>query len=660
MANIPQKGPAVRASKPGATSGVAYVSRIPISPSQVRTVGRLVSLPAQNFPAAKPLQPKNQLLSDEQRLHHQPGALSNGKSPACMSPVPGRLPDKHPVGRLVNAAFHVSPVAKSPREGQQLSKKRLREFCKHILEGIEALPTTPQTPSRQQVTPNTGAHNGEESGDAALHGKGGCGPSMARGDSPQLPDDVPVSPVGPERAVPSRDPGPLSVLHSRCAPWEQADHGSPGQDKGGEPRGPGAVDSLELAGRGHARRETPVTRAVAGTFQVPSPLYCSPGGPCQTSTPTGQGHPDSESSCLGNSPLRPVEAVLPPLPTPDFARFGRVWQGYWPSKRPFASADSASQESSLHGPHSASSGSAVAVPLPDSPPHYTEAGPSTSGSPDFVRPPMVTRRRRRGGRPTLATPPDHSMLRFTGLLASSPADMLPHGDFHGQEEEKEEKEESEGSLASSPWYLFSEPSQHSPALDQSPLPAKSPPSEPADEAEGPSNAAGRAFEWAIPLAPLPLDSSSPVLSSLHRPPLHHTGPRNRLSTVPEVTETTATALGGKSGTSTALVVVGGPLCVSGRVHLAALPKNGVPPLSVQWPTLEECSLLIDARQPWLVDTTFSSPAGPQQCHNEDKSSSAASPLSQSLLSFIRHEQDIMAEEAEETAAVAAAATNESE
>ncbi|XP_077548273.1 uncharacterized protein LOC144161486 isoform X2 [Haemaphysalis longicornis] len=631
MANIPQKGPAVRASKPGATSGVAYVSRIPISPSQVRTVGRLVSLPAQNFPAAKPLQPKNQLLSDEQRLHHQPGALSNGKSPACMSPVPGRLPDKHPVGRLVNAAFHVSPVAKSPREGQQLSKKRLREFCKHILEGIEALPTTPQTPSRQQVTPNTGAHNGEESGDAALHGKGGCGPSMARGDSPQLPDDVPVSPVGPERAVPSRDPGPLSVLHSRCAPWEQADHGSPGQDKGGEPRGPGAVDSLELAGRGHARRETPVTRAVAGTFQVPSPLYCSPGGPCQTSTPTGQGHPDSESSCLGNSPLRPVEAVLPPLPTPDFARFGRVWQGYWPSKRPFASADSASQESSLHGPHSASSGSAVAVPLPDSPPHYTEAGPSTSGSPDFVRPPMVTRRRRRGGRPTLATPPDHSMLRFTGLLASSPADMLPHGDFHGQEEEKEEKEESEGSLASSPWYLFSEPSQHSPALDQSPLPAKSPPSEPADEAEGPSNAAGRAFEWAIPLAPLPLDSSSPVLSSLHRPPLHHTGPRNRLSTVPEVTETTATALGGKSGTSTAL-----------------------------WPTLEECSLLIDARQPWLVDTTFSSPAGPQQCHNEDKSSSAASPLSQSLLSFIRHEQDIMAEEAEETAAVAAAATNESE
>ncbi|XP_077548274.1 uncharacterized protein LOC144161486 isoform X3 [Haemaphysalis longicornis] len=596
MANIPQKGPAVRASKPGATSGVAYVSRIPISPSQVRTVGRLVSLPAQNFPAAKPLQPKNQLLSDEQRLHHQPGALSNGKSPACMSPVPGRLPDKHPVGRLVNAAFHVSPVAKSPREGQQLSKKRLREFCKHILEGIEALPTTPQTPSRQQVTPNTGAHNGEESGDAALHGKGGCGPSMARGDSPQLPDDVPVSPVGPERAVPSRDPGPLSVLHSRCAPWEQADHGSPGQDKGGEPRGPGAVDSLELAGRGHARRETPVTRAVAGTFQVPSPLYCSPGGPCQTSTPTGQGHPDSESSCLGNSPLRPVEAVLPPLPTPDFARFGRVWQGYWPSKRPFASADSASQESSLHGPHSASSGSAVAVPLPDSPPHYTEAGPSTSGSPDFVRPPMVTRRRRRGGRPTLATPPDHSMLRFTGLLASSPADMLPHGDFHGQEEEKEEKEESEGSLASSPWYLFSEPSQHSPALDQSPLPAKSPPSEPADEAEGPSNAAGRAFEWAIPLAPLPLDSSSPVLSSLHRPPLHHTGPRNRLSTVPEVTETTATALGGKSGTSTAL----------------------------------------------------------------DKSSSAASPLSQSLLSFIRHEQDIMAEEAEETAAVAAAATNESE
>ncbi|XP_077559916.1 uncharacterized protein LOC144174843 isoform X2 [Haemaphysalis longicornis] len=624
MANIPQKGPAVRASKPGATSGgagVACVSRIPISPSRVRPVGHLVSLPAQNFPAVKPLQPKGQLLFDEQRLHHQPGALSNRRSPACMSPVPGRLHDKHPVGRLVNAAFHVSPVAKSPREGQQLSKKRLREFCKQVLEGIEALPTTPQSPSRQQGTPNTGAHNGEESGDAALHGKGGCGPSMARGDSPQppqLPDDVPVSPVVPERAVPSPDPGPLPVLR------EQVDHGSPGspgQDKGGELRGSGAVDSLELAGWGHARRETPVTRAVADTFQVPSPLCVSPGGPCQTSTPTGQGHPDSESSCLGNSPLRPVEAVLPPLPTPDFALFGRLWQGYWPSKRPFASADPASQESSLHGPHSASSGSAVAVPLPDSPPHYTEeAGPSTSGSPDFVRPPMVTRRRRRGGRPTLATPPDHSMLRFTELLASSPADVLPHGDFHGQEEE----EKSEDSLAS-PWYLFSESSQHSPALDQSPLPAKSPPSEPADKA------VGRAFEWAIPLAPLPLDSSSPVLSSLHRPPLHHKGPRNRLSTVLEATDTTATALGSKSGTSMAL-----------------------------WPTLEEHSLLIEARQPWLVDTTFSSPPGPQQCHNEDKSSSAASPLSQSLLSFIRHEQDIMAGEAEEAAAVAAAATTESE
>ncbi|XP_077561139.1 uncharacterized protein LOC144175942 isoform X2 [Haemaphysalis longicornis] len=44
---------------------------------------------------------------------------------------------------------------------------------------------------------------------------------------------------------------------------------------------------------------------------------------------------------------------------------------------------------------------------------------------------------------------------------------------------------------------------------------------------------------------------------------------------------------------------------------------------------------------------------------KDKSSSAASPLSQSLLSFIRHEQDIMAGEAEETAAVVAAATTES-
>lgn len=233
---------------------------------------------------------------------------------------------------------------------------------------------------------------------------------------------------------------------------------------------------------------------------------------------------------------------------------------------------------------------------------------------------MVTRRRRPGGRPTLATPPDLSMLRFTELLASSPADMLPHGDFHGQEEE----EESEGSLAS-PWYLFSEPSQHSPALGQSPLPAKSPPSEPADKAEGPSNAVGTAFEWAIPLAPLPLDSSSPVLSSLHRQPLHRKGPRNRLSTVPEVTEATATALGGRSGTSAAL-----------------------------WPTLEEHSLLIDARQPWLVDTTFSSPPGPQQCRSEDKSGLATSPspLSESLVSFIRHEQDFMAEEAEETAAVA--------
>ncbi|XP_077557732.1 uncharacterized protein LOC144173093 [Haemaphysalis longicornis] len=334
MANIPQKGPAVRASKPGATSGgagVACVSRIPTSLHQVLPVGRLVSSPTPNSPAGKPLQPKGQPLSDEQRLHHQPGALSNGKSPACVSPVPGRLPDKHPVERLENAALHASPIAKSTREGQRLSKKRLREFWKHVLEGIEALPTTPQSPSRQQGTPNTGAHNGEESGDAALHGTCGCGPSMARGDSPQppqLPDDVQVSPVGPERAVPSPDPGPLPVLHSRCAPWEQADHGSAGQGK-----------------------------------------------------------------------------------------------------------DSASQEPSLHGPRSASSGSAVAVPLPDSPPHYTEAGPSTSGSPDFVRPPMVTRRRRPGGRPTFATPPDHSMLRFTELLASSPADMLPHGAFHGQEEE---------------------------------------------------------------------------------------------------------------------------------------------------------------------------------------------------------------------------------
>ncbi|KAH9374532.1 hypothetical protein HPB48_017939 [Haemaphysalis longicornis] len=57
----------------------------------------------------------------------RPGTLSNGKSPACVSPVPGRLPDKHPVGRLENAALHASPIAKSPREGQRLSKKRLRE-----------------------------------------------------------------------------------------------------------------------------------------------------------------------------------------------------------------------------------------------------------------------------------------------------------------------------------------------------------------------------------------------------------------------------------------------------------------------------------------------------------------------------------------------------
>lgn len=276
---------------------------------------------------------------------------------------------------------------------------------------------------------------------------------------------------------------------------------------------------------------------------------------------------------------------------------------------------------------SAGSGLGIAVPLPDSPPHYTEGADSASSSgTGFFLPPSVTvtRRRRPGGHEAFCMLPQNSLPRFgEDESSSSAAGLLQQEDQPSCKNESPAEVESEGS-PSSPWYLFPETNE-SPA--ESPLGGLAGAGELAGvgkpaRVEASSSAAEKS-EWAIPLAPLPMNSPSPpVRRSSHRRPLPRAAPFNRLSTVNEDFEITA-------GTSMA-----------------------------RWPPFEG-SLLVDAQEPWLVEATFSTPPGLQQGSEEEKSWSAASPSppSRSLLSFIENER-ILREEEEAEAAEAEAAVAE--
>lgn len=336
----------------------------------------------------------------------------------------------------------------------------------------------------------------------------------------------------------------------------------------------------------------------------------------------------SDTSLSSGSSYSPLPSVDLHFKSPDFERFRSPF-------RDCMMGTTCRQSSDLHycdstpevspTPMTTSAQKIVAVPIPDSPAHYTDMPEASCSTENFALSMNVTLRRRRQRAPRTMSP----------LALQEPAPKLLTRPVEATSEDDEDKSEesdcyeSVDSARYSGTHAQTVPSFMSPDIESygrcikediakcygahlaSPALSADSPASPASVVSTGSNIASS------PPADVPPASSPSTLATAFgglfarpRPsPISKPNPRgmHRLSTVMECSETSV-----KGNTRTSI-----------------------------WPPLEE-SLLVDVRQPTLLDGNFSG-ASPSMafCRDDTEQESSQQQLSDSLISFMKHEQSIM-------------------
>lgn len=355
---------------------------------------------------------------------------------------------------------------------------------------------------------------------------------------------------------------------------------------------------------------------------------CTPPTSKNIAPPAGRkGSDTSLSSGSSYSPLPPVDLDFK---SPDLERFRSPFRDcmIFTTRRQSSGlqySDSSPEASPTPTTMTTGAQKIVAVPIPDSPAHYTDMPEASCNTENFALSMNVTLRRRRQRAPRTMSP----------LALQDPALKLPTRPVKATSEDDEDKSEesdcyeSVDSAPRSGTHAQTVPSFMSPDIESyrrcvkedivkcygahlaSPALSTDSPASPASVVSTGSNVASSP-PTDVPAASSPSTLAAAFGGLFARPrpsPISKPNPRGmyRLSTVMEVSETS-----GKGSTATVI-----------------------------WPPLEE-SLLMDVRQPTLLDGNFSG-ASPSMavCREDMEKESSQQHLSDSLVSFMKHEQSIM-------------------
>ncbi|XP_049527734.1 uncharacterized protein LOC119461625 isoform X3 [Dermacentor silvarum] len=374
-----------------------------------------------------------------------------------------------------------------------------------------------------------------------------------------------------------------------------------------------------LGDRAYEHQEAAATCAAA-TTDASQATACSP----QKSILPSAGYDYGDTSLSASSSCSPLKPFELNFRSPDLERFKDPFKdcpGVSISSDISQYADSSPEFTPPPVTTTTDAIMNVAIPLPDSPAHYTDAPEPRRSAEHFNLPFSVTLRRRRATK-------NMSPLALSELSPIHPTERVEPNPEEATEDELEESDADEGpwNSASYSGQALAVPKFTSPDMREYgrrvreefakcyDVHRESPSSLMDSPASTVSTASAEHNVASSPPAAIPVESKSTLekhfaRSSLSRKPSPISRPLlhvpHRLSTVMECTETS----------------------IKGSTTTAHWPAHG---------EIEE-SLIVNTRQPTLVDGNFSA-ASPSLsvCLEEE-----AEPTSDSLASFMRHEQSFM-------------------
>ncbi|XP_065285122.1 uncharacterized protein [Dermacentor albipictus] len=524
-------------------------------------------------------------------------AANSQQSPGHRRPVAGQ-----PKNVCVPSARPLP--ASSPCGFRDGGKQRLRQFWQLVLD--ERNTATSSSPSQQhlQVTPDRADL---KAGSPFVPFVDKCRQpfaiiqpmEIASRQGSELPQHI-------KPCVPIDEYKHLGLTQARPLPAEMSPHG----DRACEPQGA-------------------ATASVATMTDASQTKTCAPQKSRKSTVPS-IGHEYGDTSLSSSSSYSPLPPFELHFFSPDFEKYRSPFkdcvQDY---KSPILQYGDSSPELTPPRVTTADAKKNVAIPLPDSPAHYTDAPEPSRSADNFILPSSVTLRKRRATKYLSPL----AVSEYSPKCPTERVELSPEQATQDElEEPKLEESKGPGNNASNSGQAPTVPKFPSPDISAyrrlirednakfydvymgSPSPSVDSPASTASAASLENNVASS------PAAATPSASTSstlaaafaglfpqPTPSSISRPMPHL---QRRLSTVLECTETSV-----KGSLTTAL-----------------------------WPPLGEIeeSLIANARQPTLIDGNFSA-ASPSMavCLEEEVEQDSQKLLSDSLASFMKHEQSIL-------------------
>ncbi|XP_065285121.1 uncharacterized protein [Dermacentor albipictus] len=528
-------------------------------------------------------------------------AANSQQSPGHRRPVAGQ-----PKNVCVPSARPLP--ASSPCGFRDGGKQRLRQFWQLVLD--ERNTATSSSPSQQhlQVTPDRADL---KAGSPFVPFVDKCRQpfaiiqpmEIASRQGSELPQHI-------KPCVPIDEYKHLGLTQARPLPAEMSPHGPCAGDRACEPQGA-------------------ATASVATMTDASQTKTCAPQKSRKSTVPS-IGHEYGDTSLSSSSSYSPLPPFELHFFSPDFEKYRSPFkdcvQDY---KSPILQYGDSSPELTPPRVTTADAKKNVAIPLPDSPAHYTDAPEPSRSADNFILPSSVTLRKRRATKYLSPL----AVSEYSPKCPTERVELSPEQATQDElEEPKLEESKGPGNNASNSGQAPTVPKFPSPDISAyrrlirednakfydvymgSPSPSVDSPASTASAASLENNVASS------PAAATPSASTSstlaaafaglfpqPTPSSISRPMPHL---QRRLSTVLECTETSV-----KGSLTTAL-----------------------------WPPLGEIeeSLIANARQPTLIDGNFSA-ASPSMavCLEEEVEQDSQKLLSDSLASFMKHEQSIL-------------------
>ncbi|XP_054922357.1 uncharacterized protein [Dermacentor andersoni] len=538
---------------------------------------------------------------------HENAAASPASTTANSQQSPGH---RRPVaGQLKNVCVpSARPLpASSPCGFRDGGKQRLRQFWQLVLDERN---TATSSPSQQhlQVTPDRADL---KAGSSFVPFVDQCRQpfaiiqpmEIASRQASELPQHI-------KPCVPIAEHMHLGLMQARPLPAEMSPHGPCAGDRACEPQ--------EAA-----------TASVATLTDASQTKMCAPQKSRKSIVPS-VGHEYGDTSLSSSSSYSPLPPFELHFFSPDFEKYRSPFKDCVEDyKSPILQYDDSSPELTPPRVTTTDAKKNVAIPLPDSPAHYTDAPEPCCSADNFILPSSVTLRKRRATKYISPL----AVSEYSPKCPTERVELSPEQATQDElEEPKLEESKGPGNNASCSGQALTIPKFLSPDISAyrrlireeiakcydvymgSPSPSIDSPASTASAASLENNVASS------PTAATPSASSSstlaaafaglfpqPTPSSISRPMPHV---QRRLSTVLECTETSV-----KGSLTTAL-----------------------------WPPLGEIeeSLIANARQPTLIDGNFSA-ASPSMavCLGEEVEQDSQELLSDSLASFMKHEQSIL-------------------